>query len=174
MGRCSFRACVDAEPLILGQPASAVFGQTEDTSSIQQQLPVADDRSARERVTCQLRGAGVLAMRGHFGAHFVTGALSCRVDGCMVFSWTADLHDDSVLMRPRLALDGEFLGKRTSEGLMVLSLNDPDVLRERAQLVSRRSQAFSWMQRGWFAAIADGASVPLAPSEEESDEEEDD
>jgi hypothetical protein len=137
MGRCSFRACVSL-------------------------LPFAPELG-REDV-CHFRGAGVLAQRGYFGAEFVPGLLGCRPDGCVSFKWDPDSDDDLVLMRPRLARPGEFLGDEIAGGCLwkmlnrnvpwlsdgdevrrwmygpVLSRNNPDALRLRAHLATSLPQ----------------------------------
>ena len=155
---------------MLSAPATATSASGQDQHTASQRQPQAGDTvtagtvgsGTREgsgeapRVTCQMRGAGVLAMRGYFGAEFVAGVLSSRSDGCVIFGWNPDSHDSSVLMWPRWARDGEFVGKEVADGLLALRHTDADVLRERAQLVARASAGPE--RREWFGALEEIAA----------------
>eukprot|EP00277_Geminigera_cryophila_P008053 CAMPEP_0179433836 /NCGR_PEP_ID=MMETSP0799-20121207/18177_1 /TAXON_ID=46947 /ORGANISM="Geminigera cryophila, Strain CCMP2564" /LENGTH=236 /DNA_ID=CAMNT_0021212067 /DNA_START=155 /DNA_END=865 /DNA_ORIENTATION=- len=126
MGRCSFRICVDAAPLMISPHAAP---------------PILNQEGAGISDISQFVGSGMLARPGNYGASFVAGVFTCRSNGDVTFSWSAD--QDAVVFHPRVADHNEFVGLDLRLGMKELRQNDAEALRQRAQLVPSNPQSAS-------------------------------
>ena len=133
MGCCSFRVCVDLEPLLLSPGLEAGVSQPPPPDVIG--LTGGQDKC------CQLRGSGMLAMRGFHNAGFVPGILATLRNGdvSLSFGHTVVDHDqDAVVACPCWERAGEFVGQGWELGLNgrnELRCNSAHLLRQRAGLL---------------------------------------
>ena len=129
MGCCSFRVCVDVEPLLLSTgPEAGVSGEGRGVAGGQDKC-------------CQFRGSGMLAMRGFHNAGFVPGILATLRNGdvWLSFGHTVVAHDqDAVVACPCWERAGEFVGQGWEprlNGRNELRCNSAHLLRQRAGLL---------------------------------------
>ena len=129
MGCCSFRVCVDVEPLLLSTGPEAGVGVE------------GGGVGGGQDKCCQFRGSGMLAMKGFHNAGFVPGILATLRNGdvSLSFGHTVVDHDqDAVVACPCWERAGEFVGQGWELGLNgrnELRCNSAHLLRQRAGLL---------------------------------------